>query len=406
MNRRSFLNAGLLTSLSPALLHAIESKKEERACVFIFLGGGISHIDFLNPIPEAPVEYRGVNGAVKTKSGWDIGGNFPNLAKISDKFTGVRSFKHPDGNHYTATHAVVTGHVAFNISEGGEQKEPAFGSFVAQKYNESLPNGVPTYLKTSPISHDRSGWLGSRYGGFDYNAESIKNLSLNIPEDRFRSRLGIMNIIDGDASKQVGIDRQWGELKETASKVIVGSAGKALDVNNEPEQGKKYYNIERSGFGRNLLIARRALEAGTKFVTVQYGGWDMHSAISDAMNRTSVELDNTLPLFILDLEQRGMLKNTLIVVASEFGRTPKVNRDFGRDHFPSVNSLILAGGNYGGSVLGKTDSKATVVEESPFEPKDLTFTILNHFGFEKGDALTDSMRRPRYLIEDSAKLII
>lgn len=405
MNRRSFIQTGLFTSLSPALLQAIERKNEEKTCVFIYLEGGITHVEFLNPIPDAPVEYRSLTGSIKTKSGWDIGGSFSNLAKISDKFTGVRSLKHPDGNHYTATHAVMTGHIAFNIAEGGNQKEPSFGSLVAQNSGDN-PNGVPTYVKTSSIRHDKAGWLGVRYDGFDYNNETIKNLALNIPEGRFNSRLGIMDLIDGQSKNRTDtLNKQWTDLKGTATKVLVGDAGKMLDVKNAEEKDKLYYGVDKSGFGRNLLIARRSLEAGAKFVTVQYGGWDMHSDLKMGFERNAVDLDIFLSAFILDLEQRGMLKNTLIVVCSEFGRTPKINQTGGRDHYPSVNSLILAGGNYSEGLIGTTDKNATSIIDGLVEPKDLCYTVLNHFNFDKSTTLVDSMRRPRHIIDDTAKII-
>lgn len=403
MNRRSFLKVGAIVPFSPALLQAIENKREEKSCIFIFLGGGISHIEFLNPIPDAPKEYRSTTGAIKTRSGWDIGGTFPELAKVSNLFTGVRSFRHIDGNHFSATHGVMTGHIVPAIGDSGAQKEPAFGSLVAQRFGENTQMGVPTYLKTRAIPHDDAAWVGVRYSGFDYNDDAIRNLTLNISEDRFKSRLHIMDVIDGKPKDLLG--KQWGEIKDNAEKIIVGNAGKVLDIKNADEKDKQYYGIDKSGFGRELLIARRSIEAGSKFVTVEYGGWDMHSDINTAFPTRSAEFDRIFSAFLVDLERRGMLKNTMVVVASEFGRTPKINQSTGRDHWPNNNSLILAGGNYGGSVIGETDKNATSIISNAYEPKDLTYTILDHFGFEKSATLVDNMRRPRHLIEDSAKII-
>lgn len=404
MNRRSFIQVGLFTSLSPALLQAIERKNEEKACVFIFLGGGISAVDFINPIPDAPIEYRSVNGISKTKTGYDIGGDFPNLAKISNLYTTVRSLRHRDGNHATATHWITTSHNGFGIPEGGEQKEPSYGAFIANKFGENTEIGVPTYIKTSNIEHTKAAWLGVKNAGFDYNEGAIKNLTLTIPENRFKSRLEIMNIIDGPKKNQYGMGKSWGELKETATKVIVGTAGKALDIKNADEKDRLLYEVDRSSFGRNLLIARRSLEAGAKFLTVSIGGWDNHDNIKENFARQAIELDKFLSAFLTDLFDRGLLSRTMVVVCSEFSRT-KLNSSAGKDHNPNANSLILAGGKYGDNLIGATDKTGLIAEEKVYSPEDLGYTILNHFGIDKDYTLIDNMRRPRHVINNEAKII-
>jgi uncharacterized protein (DUF1501 family) len=166
------------------------------------------------------------------------------------------------------------------------------------------------------------------------------------------------------------------------------------------------YEISSSGFGRSLLTARRLIENGCKFITLTNNGWDMHTDIEDGFKNRAVELDKMLSIFLQDMQERGLLKNTLVVVCSEFGRTPKINVSSGRDHWNSVNSLILAGSNYGDSVIGKTDEKATTVSDKPFVPMDLSYTILNHFGYSKDDVLIDNQKRPRFPVEKEAKLIV
>lgn len=409
MKRRDFIKAGAILGISPTILKAVDSKKEEKSCVYIFLGGGISHIEFLNPIPDAPVEYRSVTGAVKTKSGYEIGGSFTNLAKISKLFTSVRSLHHRDGNHYTATHWVNTGHVGSSIPEGGSQKEPSYGSFVAHKFNPNALNGIPNYVKVNQMPHDEAAWLGPKYMGYDSDAEATKNLKLSVSKDKFAQRISMLDKVNSLSFKQGNSQKMfkdWEDTRKTAIDVITGDASKAFDLNLEDEKSKEMYKISSSGFGKSLLQARRLVENGCKFVTLTNNGWDMHQDILEGFKNRAAELDQMLAIFFQDMEERGLLKNTLVVVTSEFGRTVKINPSSGRDHFNSVNSIILAGSGYGDSLIGKTNSKASEIIDKPYMPEDLCHTILHHFGFEPNDVIVDNQKRPRYPIEKDSKLII
>lgn len=407
LNRRSFLQAGAIAAGSYFLPEfALGEDKQEKSCVFLWLGGGIASTEFINPIPDAPVEYRSVTGAINTKSGYQIGGSFTNLANISDKFTTVRSFKHKDGNHSTATGWMLSGVQMTSASEGSPQKDPSHGSMLSYYFGENNSNGVPTYVKINGIQYDAAAWLGGKYTGFENDEQGIKNLTLNISEEQFKRRLGIVGIIENGNNKKPGLNKDWSDLRDVASKVIMGNAGKAFNLKSEDEKFRNLYEIEKSLLGKSLLLARRLVEAGTKLSTIHYPGWDMHNTIAKDFPVRAAELDKFLTIFILDLEQRGLLKNTLVVVASEFSRTPKININAGRDHYPSCNSILLFGSNYGGKLIGTTDDKNSEITSNPFTPIDLNYTILNHFGIDKNYKMIDNLQRPRHFVDPEAKLIV
>jgi hypothetical protein len=409
MNRRSFVKAGVLLGISPTILQAVEKKTDKR-CVYIYLGGGISHIEFLNPIPESQVEFRSVTGSVKTNSGYDIGGSFTNLAQCSELFTTVRSLSHLDANHNSAAHWVQTGHKAFEILDNGAAKEPSYGSIVTTKYGANEKSGMPNYVKVSKIPHDGPAWLGSKHMGYDNDTEATKNLALE-NRDRFMMKTKMLSEVNKQSFKlgnTAKMFKDWEDTRNTAIEIITGDVASAFKIDLEDEQTKLKYKIASSAFGKSLLTARRLIENGCRFVTTENSGWDMHSDILNGFNTKGPELDEMLSVFLKDLNDRGLLANTLVVVCSEFGRTNKLNSSgpIGRDHHPACNSLILAGSNYGGTLIGKTDSKASIVSDNPFSPSDLAWTILNHFDISKDLTIVDSQKRPRHIIDKEAKLIL
>lgn len=405
MNRRSFIKFGTLgvtSTMIPQLAAAAE--RENKALIWIWLGGGISHIDFTHPIPNAPVEFREVNGSIATKGSYRLGADFPNLAKIGDKLSPVVAFNHRDGNHYTATHWLMTGALGTTIPENGPQKEPSYGSVISSLYGANAANGISTYVKTARIAHDDAVWLGATHMGFECSKEGIDNLRLNIPKDRFARRTDMVKIIDRSGDY---LYDEHAKLRNQATQVILGEAGNAFDIAKANSKDIELYQVKTNKFGEHLLTARRVVEAGTRFVTVTHGGWDMHQGISMAMKARTAEIDSLIALLIQDLEEHGLLKSTMIVIASEFGRTPKINRDSGRDHFPNLISLMLAGGKYNhGNAIGKYDDKAVEPITTPFSPYDLTATIFDHFGLDIKHKFIDNVNRPRYLTEGDVKVIL
>lgn len=405
MNRRDILKLGTLSLFNTQLVHATEKQNTDNAVIWIWLGGGISHIDFTHPVPKAPVEYRNINGIISTKGNYQLGADWINLAKIGDKLTPVVNFSHRDGNHYTATHWVMTGFNGTAIPENGPQKEPSYGSVISAVYGpNNSKNGISTYVKTSKIAHDDAAWLGSTHVGFETNEQGINNLKLSIDKNRFMKRNEMVDIID---SKDSLMQREHSKLRKQAVQVILGDAASAFDVKKADAQSITLYNADKNEFGKNLLVARRVIEAGSKFVTVSHGGWDMHQDISEGMKNRSMEVDKYIATLITDLENRGMLKSTLVVIASEFGRTPKINKDGGRDHHSQLISLMLAGGNFiHGSKIGEYDINGFAPTSNSNNPFNLTATILQHFNIDKHIKFIDNVNRPRYILEGDVKSIL
>lgn len=406
MNRRNFIKAGILAGISPTLLHAVDPKSTKK-CVFVYLGGGISHIELINPIPESPVEFRSVMGAVGTKSGYQLGGGLPLLANCSELFTTVRNFGHRDANHNSAAHWVNTGRMAFNIGDSGTAIEPSYGSLVCHQYGPNAENGMPHYVKVNSIPHDDGAWLGSKYMGYDNDAEATKNLKLNIGPREFQRRTEMLDLVNRNSVKRGNtqqIYKEWEDIRKLAIDVVSGDVSKSFDLSLEPEHARQLYSSETSGFGKSLLSARRLLESGCKFVTAANNGWDMHSDIKEGFSNRIGEFDKGMSVFLKDLKDRGLLEDTLVVITSEFGRTPRKNQNAGRDHWSGCTALLMAGAGYGGTLIGKTDDKASI-PDNPFHPEDLCWTIMNHFGVEKSLTIVDSLKRPRHIIEKEAKLI-
>ena len=403
MKRRSVLQLGAVGSVSLLGTElAAKAERENKALIWVWLGGGISHIEFTHPLKSAPQEFRSVNGVISAGE-YEIGADFPEIAKVGNLFTPVRSFGHRDANHYTATHWVMTGYNGTAIPENGPQKEPSYGSLISFMSGANADNGMSTYVKTGRIAHDDAAWIGSTHMGFETNKEGINNLRLNIDKGRFLRRNQMVDTIDkrGDY-----LYTEQTKLRQQAVQVILGQAAEAFDVDTDVA-GNKLYRTDKSPFCKNLLMARRVIEAGAKFVTVTHDGWDMHSDISAGFKSRAADLDFGLATLVQDLKDRGMLDDTLIVVASEFGRTSKINLSSGRDHQNSLVSLMFAGGNYShGNAIGTYDEKAIGATSNMFSPFNVTATIFNHFNYDVHHKFIDNIQRPRYIVEGDVKSIL
>lgn len=404
INRRGFV-AGSVAGLMCSNAFGGNTIPEDKSVIWIWLGGGISQIELLNPLPDGPSECRSVRGHVEAKGGYLLGGDFVELAKIGNYLTVVRSMNHRDANHETATHWVNNS--KFQIPNQG-QSWPHNGAVIAKYYGNNNPkNGIPTFVKIDKIVYDDAAFLGTNYMGYDADQEGIKNMSPNVDRERFDRRIGLMKGIDGTRkAEKGGMVESWNNLKGQTVGIITGSAGKAFNLQLESAAAKKNFDIDKNNFGKNCLLAARLVENGVKFVTLQHGGWDMHADISRGFQMRAPDLDMYLAKLIAHLEERGTLSKTLIVVASEFSRTYKVNLNAGRDHFPGTNSLIFAGGGFEhGRAIGETSKNGSEVVSNIFDPEDLAFTIYDHFGMKKPFDVMDIQGRPRNLIPDGKNIL-
>lgn len=380
-----------------------ERQNDDRAVVYLFLGGGASHIETFNPIPGAPGDRRSVTGAVNTNvPGMQLGGLFKELSNRADKLSIVRSFHHRDANHASATHWLMTGEM--NFGNGEVQKWPSYGSVVSGKFGPNKEDsGLPTYIKLNEIQHDDAAWMGGRYVGYDANDEGRRDLMLGIPQDRFQARLAMLERVDRDFHRGNMLSDQWKDLRTQATSVMIGQASEAFRTENDP----MYDRFKDTRLGKDLLTSLRLVEAGSKFITINFGGWDMHNDIGNALMGRQVELDKYIAMFIDAVQERGLYNRVMFVVTSEFGRTPKVNAQNGRDHWARLVPLMISCGEYEmGRIIGSSDRNAEEVEDMPYEPEDLKWTMLNFLGVEKSMRWTAIDGRPMNIIKEEAKLIL
>ena len=377
-----------------------------KSIIFIFLGGGISAADSFVIKPNVLPEYAPINGYIQSKAGYLLGSDFPNLSTISDKMVSVRNYKTYDGNHSTATAYSLTGKPSFGLAEGSPAKEPSAASFMSYVFGTNNDkNGLPTYVKLNRNMHDGSAWLGSKYMGFEATDDGIKTLQINSSPETFKRRNQMVNEIEAGNGRDDHYFKEWSNLRNQARDIVMGDAAQAFNISNEDKAWLTKYDADKGGFGKNCLLARRLIQAGSKVVTLEHGGWDMHNDISAGFKARSVDLDKYLTVLVNDLKSKGMFEDTMIVVTSEFSRT-KVNMNKGRDHNPNICSLLFLNDGLTGSTIGDCDSYALVAEGNPYGPKDLFWTMFNWLGVPKDYTLIDNMKRPRHLFTEDDRIIV
>lgn len=424
--RRDFLRAGTLglAGLSlPRLLAAKEGAKlagkpfvRERAIVLVFLGGGASHIETFHPNLDAPAPYSSVTGEVKTAiPGLTLGGSFPRLAQHADKLAVVRSFMHGNSNHPKAIVHMLTG----GTDPTGDGKiGQSMGSVYARlRGTNHEGTGLPTYCLVTSEETDgqyrtergritagsHPGELGLAYGPFDPagGSQLLNNLQLAVPPERLDDRKLLLDRLDSvkrslDASgKMAGLAR----FESQALEMIVRGVGDAFDVTKEDPRTRERYDtsgfrvgkkeFQPSSLGRQLLMARKLVEAGCGFVTVQNSGWDMHAdgnnpGIGPGMDMLGPPLDRALSAFLEDVTERGLLERVLVIITGDFGRTPTINARGGRDHYPGLSTLAFAGGGLArGQIIGQATRKNDGPASEPITLAQLHSTVL-HAQFDVG----------------------
>lgn len=410
MNRRSFLRAstlslGALSGMSLPNLYAAPKKDHQKSVIFIFMAGGMAGQESFNVYdPNTVIEKnRAVNGVIQTKEGNLVGGDWQEMAKVSSLYSMVHSFGHTNAGHQGGSVQVNTGHVFTDENAGAKLTHPSFGSIVSKYYGANdKTTGIPNYVATNKNVWNDAAFLGNAYNPFAIDNEGKKSLGLNIEADRFVQRFQTLRQLDNKFANIRGVQIQ-DEYKDQAFGVIFGAASTVFNVQAEPEAVREAYG--KGGFGEHCLLARRLVENGVKYVTISVGGWDMHSGIKDGMSKLVPPVDKAIAALLTDLQQRGLLETTLVVISSEFSRT-MINKDAGRDHWPSTTPLVLAGGKYGGSVIGTMDKDAYVQKDNPYYPVNLLATILNHMNIDLGLQFTDFSGRPRFLVEGQDRRII
>ncbi|MCH5375112.1 MAG: DUF1501 domain-containing protein, partial [Planctomycetes bacterium] len=375
-----------------------------KSVIHVYLPGGMAHQESWDPKPYSPLEYRGEMKPVKTNTGEIFCESIPKLASIADRLCVIRSMTHGEAAHERGTHNMFTGY-----KPSPALKYPSFGAVVSHEYGPR--NNLPPYIciPNQPNEFAGTGYLSSSYGPFSLGSDpassgfKVRDLDLynGVDETRFARRQAALDAVNKKFSSLTSADSvtAMNTFYERAYSLLGSAQAKeAFDLSKEDEKMKEAYGANQAG--QRLLMARRLVEAGCRLVTLTYGGWDMHQGITAAMGRTMPPLDQALSQLILDLEQRGLLETTLVMVSSEFGRTPKVNKDAGRDHYPKVFSVMLAGGGIkGGTIYGSSNSTASEPEFDPVGPQDLATTMYHQLGIVADKELMAPGDRPIEIVD-------
>ena len=424
-SRRNFMYVGLVGGLGLTLGNYFgatgraargeakyyESKEgPAKSVIHIFLPGGMAAQESFDPKPLAPIEYRGPLGTVATKLPGEVFSELmAQTAQIADKITVVRSMTHGEAAHERGTHNMFTGY-----RPSPALQFPSFGSVVSHEFGSK--NNMPPYVcvPSMPNTYAGSGYLSSAYGPFSLGADpasggfQVRDLNLpgGIDETRFNRRRSMLDAVDGHFRKLEKSDNlaAMDSFYQRAYGLISSKAARqAFDINAESDETKDKYGKNEAGL--RMLMCRRLVEAGVRFVSTTYGGWDHHTNIRDSFRGQMPPFDKAFAALITDLEMRGLLNSTLVMVTSEFGRTPKINKDQGRDHWPKVFSIVLAGGGIKkGQIYGSSDATASEPNQDPLTVEDMATTIYKQLGIVGDKELMSPGDRPIEIV-DGGKVI-
>ncbi len=376
---------------------------QAKSVIQVWLWGGPPHLDTFDPKPEAGYDYCGpFNKPIETNvPGISIGQLLPQLAQQADKYSIIRSMTHGNNGHETAAYLVQTGH-----QPGERLVYPALGALVSRLkgYEGGYTGLVPPYIVlTAPQGRfDEAGFLGPRYKPFatggDPNAKRFVVegvVSEGITDERQRGRAELRSSLDLLQQLMPGLPQfaKLGAYREKAYEMILGDAGKLFDLSQEEDALRDRYG--RNTFGQSCLMARRLVEAGVPYVTINYGGWDTHKQHFQAMRRKLPEMDKGMATLLQDLADHDLLDSTIVWWSGEFGRTPKVDWqppwNGGRSHYGACFSAVVAGGGFkGGRVVGASDARGEQVAQRPVYPRDLLGSILELMGIDPEGPMPNS----------------
>ena len=418
LGRRGFLSVGTIGALGISLADVLRMEKAKadiknyasregtaKSIIYIYLPGGAAHQETFDPKPFAPVEYRGPLGSIETSiPGVRLGEMLPHTAKIVDKIAICRSMTHGEAAHERGTHNMFTGY-----RPSPALQYPSMGSVVAHEFGPR--NNLPPYvcIPNQPNEFAGTGYLSSSYAGFSLGSDpadknfQVRDLSLpnGVDTGRFDKRRRMLDVVNGyfrEKEKSDSLDALDTFYDRAYSMISSQQAREAFDMAKEPDAIKDEYG--RNQAGMRMLLARRLVEAGVRFVTLTYGGWDMHDNIQNGIKNQVPALDQGFATLIRDLDRRGLLSSTLVCIGSEFGRTPKINNLAGRDHWPKVFSVVMAGGGIKqGIVYGSSNATASEPEDDPLTVEDWATTIYDRLGIVADKELMAPGDRPIEIVD-------
>lgn len=418
ISRRSFLKVGALPVLGLSLGELAAQRQAAAAeggrpasMIFIWLDGGPSHLETFDLKPEAPEETRGEFKPIATNvPGIQICEHLPKLARVQDLYSIIRSVTHTDSNHGAGNHLMTTGRsTPVPVGCGNSVSyHPSLGSFAA--HERTAPHGLPPYLTLGRAM--RSGgpnFLGARYAplvvGSDPNSPDFQVEDVSLPAGidtaRLDARRGLLRQVDrlqrlADQPNDP-ITGHDSYARRALELMTSREAKAAFEINGEAAAVRDRYG--RTRFGQQCLLARRLVEAGVPWISIHWGGWDHHFNLFNDMKRMLPELDPALAALLFDLKDRGLLDTTLVTMLGEFGRTPRVNKGPGRDHWgPGMSIAIAGGGTPGGVVVGATGPDGHSPVERPLSPQDFACTILSKIGVDYRKEFHNELGRPVQMV--------
>lgn len=433
LTRRSFVEAGVLGLGGLSLAQYMQCRSQaadsqasvnrnaDTSVILVWMSGGPGHHETWDPKPKAVSQFRGPFGAISTNvPGIQFSEMLPEQAKLADKISVVRSVSHGSGDHTKGNHWMLTGFEGpdFNKPDNQVQRQPSLGS-VASALRGPVKPGMPPY---AAAPHLRGGtdnlfhyatYLGGAHNPFITNSDPneadfrVRDLSLasGLTFDRLEDRRALLDSVDQIRRGADGGMSDMSGQQQAAFGLLTSSAVRdAFDINAEPAALRDSYG--RHVFGQSALLARRLVERGVTFVTVNTQPWDHHGTANrlpteDGAKQLIPPVDRAISALIRDLIDRGLFEKTLVVAMGEFGRTPKMNSAGGRDHWGHAFSVMFAGGKLKmGQAVGVSDEHGAYVIERPFHPEDIAATVYHHLGIDAvNTAIPDRADRPRYLVE-------
>ena len=436
LSRRSFVQLGVAgmanVGLGSVLQATEQGKGNSNSAILIWLDGGPGHMDMYDMKPDAPLEYRGIWRPQQTRvPGFEITELYPRQAKLTDKFSIVRSLHHDTGDHFAGGHRMLTTK-NMGVSGGNNAgRFPSIGAIVAHQ-RRLRPTTVPPYVSVPVASsiglnpgYFAGNYLGVQYDPFqtkgDPNADNFKVANLELASDMTIERLDDRQSLLGELDKipraieSSGTFEALDQFNQRAFSFVAGEKARAaFDISKEDDKTREMYG--RHSWGQSTLLARRLVEAGASFVTVHFGGWDHHWDLESGYQNNLPRVDAAVAGLFTDLDQRGMLDSTLVILCGEFSRTPRMNNGGnggpplskgtpGRDHWGNSMFCLLGGGGVkGGQVIGSTDSKGESPQTRPVRPDNIHATIYKCLGMDPTLHILDHSGRPTPVIEDPSAI--
>jgi hypothetical protein len=429
VTRRSFVQAGLLGAgglgiadlLKLKAQGAINKKQQETNVILFWLSGGPGHMETWDPKPQAPADYRGPFDSIATSlEGVQFGELMPEQAKLADQLAVLRSVNHGTGDHTKGNHWMLTGFEgpAFNAPDNRVQRRPSMGSaasFLRGPNHAGMPPyvGVPHLRGGTDNLFHYSSYIGGGNNPFIVNSDpntssfGVKNLTLakGLTLDRLKNRqklLGSLDVLPQSHEKSL---RDLGEHQQKAFELLSSKGVRsAFDISAEPDKLRDSYG--RHTFGQSALLARRLIEHGVTFVTVNCVPWDHHGTsgrykTEEGARKLIPPLDAAIAGLVRDLIDRGLYEKTLVVAMGEFGRTPRMNKNAGRDHWGRTFSVLMGCGSMNmGQIIGRSNSRGEHVVERSITPQDVAATIYRHLGIDPQNVIfRDRLDRPMPLLD-------